>query len=70
MKGSIEARNNLGCLEGKAGNHHRAMKHFVMAAKAGDDLSLENVKKGFMKGVISKDVYAKPHEHTTSEKMK
>jgi len=56
--GSIVARNNLGALEGKLGNHHRAMKHFVMAAKVGHKTSLNNVKTGFMKGIVTKDDYA------------
>ena len=58
MNGSIMARNNLGWMEGQTDNHHRAMRHFVMAAKAGDRLSLNNVKKGFTKWVVTKDEYA------------
>jgi len=57
MNGSISARNNLGCLEHRAGNYERAYKHFIIAARAGDMASLNNVKKGFMKGVVTKDEY-------------
>jgi len=58
MNGSITARNNLGCTEGKAGNMDRAMKHFILAARVGHERSLNNVKIGFRSGVVTKDVYA------------
>jgi len=56
--GDIMGRNNLGCVEGNSGNHHRAMKHFIISAKAGEKKSLDNVKIGFMKGVVTKEVNA------------
>ena len=58
MKGDIDARHNLGCVELDAGNGHRAYKHFIIAAKAGDKGSLDEVKEGFMNGMITKDEYA------------
>ena len=59
IAGDLDARYNLGCLEGKAGNHHRAMKHFTIAARAGEKDSLEAAKKaGFMKGIVTKDEFA------------
>jgi len=58
MNGNIKARHNLGCLEGQAGNHDRAIKLFVMAARAGDKTSMDMVMKGFKAGVITKDEYA------------
>ena len=58
MNGNAQARHNLGITEGKAGNYHRAYKHFILAAKAGFKESLERVKEGFMHGVITKDEYA------------
>jgi len=58
MIGHVKARNNLGALEGNAGNEHRAMRHFVMAAKTGHKKSLDNVKRGFTKGLVTKDEYA------------
>ena len=58
MNGEIQARNNIGALEGNAGNHQRAMKHLLIAAKAGDDDSLDNVKQGYMQGHITKEEYA------------
>jgi hypothetical protein len=58
MNGDIRARNNLGCSEGSAGNHHRAMKHFIISASAGHKLSLDNVKYGYTKGHVTKEEYA------------
>ena len=58
MGGCLEARNNLGCMEGDAGNYHRAMKHFVIAAKTGYKSSMEGVKRGFQMGFVTKDDYA------------
>ena len=58
MGGSVEARNNLGALEGQAGNDYRAFKHYKLAARAGYKESLDTVKKGFMAGLVTKDEYA------------
>ena len=58
MKGCMNARHNLGCIEGKGGNHQRAIKHYLVSAKGGYDRSLDNVKVGFRNGDITKDVYA------------
>ena len=58
MKGSMNARHSVGCMEGKAGNEHRAMQHFILAAKAGRKSSLDFVKRGFMDGIVTKDEYA------------
>ena len=58
MKGNLQARVNVGSAEGKAGNHHRAMKHFMISAKAGHEEALDGVKKGFLKGLVTKDEYA------------
>jgi hypothetical protein len=57
--GDIHARHNLAGLEVSAGNIERALKHFIMAAKAGDEKSLGAIKAGFMEGLVSKEtVYA------------
>ena len=58
MHGHIKARHNLGCSEKQAGNLHRAIKHMIMAAKAGDEVSLNTVKHCFMQGIVKKDEYA------------
>jgi len=69
MGGCVEARNNLGVLEGEGGNHHRAMKHFAMAAKAGDKYALENIKIGFTHRFVTKDEYEKAlHAHHKRQK--
>ena len=58
INGNVQARNNLGCIEGQAGNHQRAYKHLTIAAMAGDDSALENMKQGYKHGHITKDQYA------------
>ena len=58
MNGNLYARHNLGAMEGEARNNHRAKKHFILAARAGHDKSLDMVKKGFMGGNITKEEYA------------
>ena len=58
MNGDVQARHNLGCGEGRAGNFHRACKHFILAARAGNKDSFDNVKQAFMKGIITKEEYA------------
>ena len=57
MSGDVCARHRLGVIEGQAGNDQRAMKHFTIAARAGDSKCLENVKKGFIAGLVTKNEY-------------
>ena len=75
MKGDVDARHNLGCMEGKAGNMDRAYKHMIIAARAGHTESLDKVKKGFMDGsIVTKDEYESTlrayHESQTEMKSK
>ena len=49
------ARFNLGCVEYEKGREDRANRHFIIAAKLGLDMALEQVKKGFMDGSVSKE---------------
>jgi len=58
MMGHVSSRHNLACFEGQAGNHQRALRHFILAARAGDKESLYNVKVGFTKEYVTKDEYA------------
>ncbi len=51
------ARYNLGIHEGNNGSIDRMLKHFIIAAKLGDDGALDDVKKGFMSGYASKEDY-------------
>ena len=53
----LSVRYNLGIMEEKAGNDHRAMKHWIIAAKAGNEKSLDAVKHGFRVGDVTKDEY-------------
>eukprot|EP00986_Skeletonema_menzelii_P015252 scaffold11358_cov72-Skeletonema_menzelii.AAC.1 len=52
------ARHNLGILEWKNCHYVRAAKHFIIAAKLGDDDSLEAVKDHYKAGYVSKDDFA------------
>ena len=56
--GDSDARHNLGCLEREKGRVERAVKHFIIAAKLGDDKSLEAVKDHYKAGFVSKDDFA------------
>ncbi len=56
--GQPKARFNLGLHEWNSGRIYRAMKHYIIAAKLGQDESLEQVKKYFQKGFVSKEDYA------------
>ena len=69
MKGHEVARHNLGAAEqekGKKGRsmdqgiYHfkRAMKHYMIAARAGYDNSLKVVGNGYKNGLITKEEYA------------
>ena len=58
MKGDVYARINLGCSEGQAGNDQRAIKHFILAARAGHEEALEGVNIGYKHGIVTKDEYA------------
>lgn len=57
MKGDVIARYNLGVIEGQAGNHQRAIKHFMLAARSGEKESLDSVKQFFMAGLVTKHEY-------------
>ncbi|EJK55623.1 hypothetical protein THAOC_24629 [Thalassiosira oceanica] len=58
MQGCVQSRHNLGCFEGKKGNHHRAVRHFLISAKMGDKDSVEAIKKRFVQGLATKEQYA------------
>ena len=58
MNGCVEARHNLGLSEKYAGNQQRAYKHLILAAKAGYKESLDEVKEGYIKELVTKDEYA------------
>ena len=55
MGGDATARHNLGCVEEDAGNMNRAMKHWIISAGAGDDVSLKKIREGYLNGAATKD---------------
>ena len=59
MGGDVEARHNLGAMEGQAGNMDRALKHFMIAVKDGGSISLESIKRMHEAGLSTKDEYTK-----------
>ena len=72
MNGNAQARHNLACMEGMAGNEQRVFKHMIIAARAGYHESLDEIKEGFTKGFVTKDEYASTlrafHERQTEMK--
>jgi len=56
--GELNARHNLGCVEGNNGRTERAMKHHIIAANMGHDGSLDALKLCYRDGLISKEVFA------------
>ena len=59
MGGDAKARHNLGFFEEIEGNTSIAMKHYMIAAAAGYDNSLTNIRKGYMNGQATKDDFEK-----------
>jgi TPR repeat protein len=56
--GHPQARGILGFHENISGRFERAVKHFIIAANLGCDISLEAVKDLFVEGIASKEDYA------------
>ena len=59
MAGNVQARYNLGCDEGNAGNMDRAYKHWMISANDGCDKSMKEVQEGYKRGLVTKDDNAK-----------
>lgn len=57
--GHAGARGDLGIHAYRAGNAERAMKHFMIAIEGGNEKSLENIKRLYMKGQATKEDYEK-----------
>lgn len=55
MLGDEVSRHNLGRIELEDRNMDRGMRHFMIAAKCGFDDSLNMVRKGYTKGLVTKD---------------
>ena len=58
IRGHHSARHDLGYLEKESGRFDRAVKHFIIGAKLGNDDSLEAVKLLYKAGFGSKDDFA------------
>jgi tetratricopeptide (TPR) repeat protein len=56
--GHPNARHNLGAIQYENGNHKRARKHWIIAAKLGYDGSLNAIKEGYKEGFVSKEDFA------------
>ena len=52
--GDVCARNTLACVEAESGNIKLAIRHWKLAAAAGDTVSTENLWKCFYKGALEK----------------
>jgi len=59
MGGSVNARHNLGYMEGRAGNTERALKHYMIAVRDGYVKSLELIKAFYTNGHATKDDYTR-----------
>ena len=59
MGGEAAARHYLGAFEELDGNHHRAIKHWVIAAGGGDHDSLKAMQGMYTDGHATKDDYTK-----------
>jgi TPR repeat protein len=55
MAGDEVARYNLGCMELQSGNMERAVKHFIIAASAGDSCSMNILIPSFQSGRASRE---------------
>ena len=55
--GHPQARYNIANHEIRNRRYERAMKHYIIAAKLGDDVASEKVKSGFALGIVSKEDY-------------
>jgi len=58
INGHPFARNNLGVIEERKGGIDRAVKHWMIGAKLGENQSVVALKGCFAAGFISKDVFA------------
>ena len=61
MGGDVTSMHNLGIFEANAGNPDRSVKHWMIAAGAGRDDSLKEIRQCFMDGE------ARAHKEATDE---
>ena len=55
MAGHEDARHKLGFLEAQSGNMERAMKHFTIAASAGNHHAMSDLLGALTRGYVSRD---------------
>ena len=55
MAGHEEARCNLGTTEAHSGNTERAIKHWMIAASAGDCRAMQAMRDFFERGFVSRE---------------
>ena len=58
MQGCAKSRSKLGIVEYNNGNHDRAVRHFLISAKMGFNLSLDMIRDMFADGLANKAQYA------------
>ena len=58
IAGHPKARHNLGCFEGRNGQYNRAVKHYIIAAKLGENDSLKCAKDMYKAGHVKKEDFA------------
>ena len=58
IAGQPSARNNLACHEWMSGRIDRAVKHLIIAASLGFDVSMKSLKECYKDGHVSKDDFA------------
>lgn len=59
MGGHCVCRHNIGTFDIRNGYIDRALKHFIIAASDGYEPSLQAIKKCYIKGIVSKEDFAK-----------
>ena len=59
MGGCVMSRHNLGIMEDNAGNKERALKHHMIAVRAGENDSLKEIQELYSKGHATKEDYTK-----------
>ena len=58
MQGESFSRYNLGLVERANRKYVRAVRHFMISAKMGDEQSLDKIKEMFTEGLATKVKYA------------
>ena len=63
MSGNSIARHNLGCFEKQSSNYDRALRHWMIATKDGDVLSLQHIGIMWPHGSSLRSVYEEAQRH-------